>query len=54
MKVTVIPVIFGAIATIPKNLEKRMGEIEIRERIQADQTTALMKLVRILKEVQEY
>ena len=32
MKVTVIPIIVGALRTILKNLEKRMGELEIQER----------------------
>ena len=40
MKVTVIPIIVGALGTVPKNLEKRLDEEEIRERIETIQTIA--------------
>ena len=33
MKVTVIPVIVGALGTIPKKLEKRLDELEIRGKL---------------------
>ena len=33
MKVTVIPVVVRALGIVPKNLEKRLDELEIRGRI---------------------
>ena len=53
MKVTVIPIIiFGAHGTILKNLEKKLGALEIKGRIKTIQTTALLKSTRILKRTQ--
>ena len=46
---TVIPIVIGALGTIPENLEKRLDELEIRGRNETIQTTTLLKLVRILK-----
>ena len=43
MKVTVISIIVGALGTIPKKLEKHLGEQEIRGRIKSIKTTALLK-----------
>ena len=39
MKVTVIPIIVGALVTIPKNLEKRLDELEIKWKIETIQIT---------------
>ena len=39
---TVIPIIVCTLEIIPKRLERRMVELEIRERIKAIQTTALL------------
>ena len=33
LKVTVIPILVGALGTVSKGLEKRLGRLEIRERI---------------------
>ena len=33
MKVMVIPIVFCALVTVPKDLEKRLGELEIKGRI---------------------
>ena len=43
MKVTVIPIIVGALDLIPKTLVKRLGKLEIRGRIETARTTAPMK-----------
>ena len=51
MKVTVIPVIVGALGTIPKGIEKRLGLLQIRGRIKTIQTTSCLKSVRILRRV---
>ena len=53
MGVKVIPIVVGALGTIPKCLEKRLEKLEIRERIETIQTTALLQSARILRRVQE-
>ena len=53
-KVTVIPVKDGALGTVPKDLEKRLVELEIRRRIETTQITSLLKSVRILGRAQEF
>ena len=40
-RLTVIPVIVGVLGAVPKGLEKRLGELEIRERIENIHTIAL-------------
>ena len=34
MKVTVKPIIFRAFGTVPKDVEKRLGELEIKRRLE--------------------
>ena len=41
MKVTVIPIVIGALGTIPKALIKRLDDLEIRGQVGTIQTTAL-------------
>ena len=41
MKVTVIPIIVGALGTIPKGLVKGLEDLEIRGQVETIQTTAL-------------
>ena len=41
MKVKVILIVVGALRTFPKSLQKRLEELEISERIETNQTTAL-------------
>ena len=53
MKVTVIPNIIGALGTIPKGLVWQQEELEIKERAQTTQTTALLKSARLQRRVQE-
>ena len=38
------------LGTVPKNIEKKLDELNIKERVETIQTTALIKLVRILEE----
>ena len=52
MNVTIISLIIGALGTVPKGLEK-LKELEIRGRLETIQTTALLRLVLILREVLE-
>ena len=49
MGVTVVPIVVGALGTVPEGLDKRLEELEIRERIKTIQTTALLKSARILR-----
>ena len=39
MSVTVIPIVVSALGTILKGLEKKLGELEIRGRIETDNNT---------------
>ena len=43
MKVTVMPIVTGALGTVPNVLEKRPTEVEIRGRIETIQTIAVLK-----------
>ena len=51
MRVKVIPIVVGALGTVPINLEKRLEGLEIRGRIETTQTTALLQSSRILRGV---
>ena len=51
MKVTVIPIVVGALGTIPEGLVKRQEDLEIRVQVETIQTTALLRLGRILTRV---
>ena len=53
MKVTVIPIVVGALETISKIMGKNLDELGIRQRIKTIQTTALLKSARILRRVLE-
>ena len=53
MKVTVIPIVFGAVVTVTKGLLKELEELEIRARVYTIQITALLWSARIPRRVQE-
>ena len=53
MKVAVIPIVIGALGTIPKGLVKGLEDLELRGQVQTIQTTALLSLTRILRRVLE-
>ena len=53
VKVTVIPIVIGSLGTILKSLVRSLGELEIGRRVETIQTTALLRLARILRRVQE-
>ena len=53
MRVTVIPIVVGALGMIQKDLEKKLGKLEIRARIKTIQTKAVLKSARILRRVLE-
>ena len=42
MKVTIVPIVIGALGTITKGLIKGLEDFEIRGRMQTIQTTALL------------
>ena len=53
MRVKVVPIVIGALGTVPKGLERSLDELEIRGRIETIQTTALLRSARILRRVLE-
>ena len=48
-----ILIVAGALGTVSKGLEKRIGRMEAGGRIETIQTTALLRLARILSKVLE-
>ena len=53
MKMTVLSIVIGALETIPKGLVKELEDLEIRGLVETLQTTALLRLTRILRRVLE-
>ena len=53
MKVTIIPIVIGAFGTVAKGLLKGLENLEVSDRIETIQTTALLKTARILRRVLE-
>ena len=53
MKMTVIPIVIGALGIIPKEWVKGPEDLEIREQGETIQTTALLRSARILRRVLE-
>ena len=51
--VMVIPIVIGALGTIPKGLVNGLEDFEIKGHKETTQTTALLRLVRILRRVLE-
>ena len=52
-KVTVIPIVIGALGAVTKGLIKRLEDLERRGWEETIQTTALLRLARILRRVLE-
>ena len=50
IRVTVVPIVIRSFGTVPKDLEKRPRELEIRGSIKATQTTPLLKSARFFEE----
>ena len=48
MKVTIIPIVIGAFGTVTKGLLKGLEDLEVSGRVEKIQTTALLKIARIL------
>ena len=53
MKVTVIPIVVGALGIVPKGLEKTLKELGITDIVETIQTTQQLRLARILRKVVE-
>ena len=53
MKVTIIPIVVGAFGTVTNGLLKGLGDLEVGSRVETNQTTALLKMARILRRVLE-
>ena len=53
MKVTIVPIVIGALGTITKGSLKGLGDLEIDGRTETIQTTALLRTARILRRVLE-
>ena len=53
MKVTIVPIVIYALGTITKGLLKPLEDLEIGGRLETIQTTALLRMARILRWVLE-
>ena len=53
MKVTIVPIVIGALGTITKGLSKGLEDLEVGGRAETIQTTALLRSARILRRVRE-
>ena len=54
MKVTIVPIVIGALGTVTKGLLKGLEDMEIGSgRVETIQTTALLRTARILRRVLE-
>ena len=51
MQVTIIPIVIGAFGTVTKGLLKGLGDLEVSGRVETIQTTALLRMARILRRV---
>ena len=49
MKLTVIPIVIGALGTIPKGLVKELEDFEIRGQVETIQATILLRSAKILR-----
>ena len=54
MEVTIILVLIGAFGTVTKGLLKGLEDMEVGGRGETVETTALLRTVRIQREVQEH
>ena len=53
MKVTIVPIVIGALGTITKGLLKGLEDLEVGARVETIQTTSLLRTARILRPVLE-
>ena len=53
MLVTIIPFVIGAFGTVTKGLLKGLEDLEVGGRVETIQTTALLRIARILRRILE-
>ena len=53
MKVTIVPIVIGALETVTKGLLKGLEDLEVGGRVETIQTTASLRTARILRRVLE-
>ena len=53
MKITIVPIVIGALGTVTKGLLKGLEDLEVGRRVETIQTTALLRTARILRRVLE-
>ena len=53
MKIMIVPIVIGAFGTITKGLLKGLEDLEVSRRVETIQTTALLRMARILRWVLE-
>ena len=53
MKVTIVPIVIGALGTVTKELLKGQEDLKVGERVKIIQTTAWLRTARILRRVLE-
>ena len=53
LKMTLIAIVVDAPGTVPKTLEKRLGELGIWERVETIKTTAILRSAEIFRRVLE-
>ena len=53
MKVTIVPIVIGALGTVTKGLLKGLEDLEVGGRVETIQTTAFLRMARILRRVLE-
>ena len=51
MKVTIVPIVIGALDTVSKGLLKGLEDLEVGRRVETIQTTASLWMARILRRV---
>ncbi len=53
MKVTIVPIVIGALGTITKGLLKGLEDLEVGGRMETIQATSLLRTARLLRRVLE-
>ena len=53
IKVTIIPIVIGALGTVTKGLIQGLGDLKITGRVETIQSTTLLRTARILRRVLE-
>ena len=53
MKVTIVPIVIGALGTVTKGLLKGLEDLEVSGRVETIQMTALLRMAKILRRILE-